>query len=64
MEKEDALEALLVAQVLTLAKTLELLNLATGKKVSTDYVREAAKLIDREAPQVLQRLAETRASGG
>lgn len=51
-------QTLLVAQVLTLASALELLNRVQNKNISTDYEREAAKLIARRGPEVLQRIAE------
>ena len=57
---DNTLETLLVAQVLTLAKTLELLNKVENRSVSTNYQREAARLINQESPEVLRLLAETR----
>ena len=56
------LETLLVAQVLTLAASLKALDKIENRKISTDYEREAAKLINRERSAVLQLLAETRLS--
>jgi hypothetical protein len=51
-------QTLLVAQVLTLASALELLNRVQNKNISTDYEREAAKLIARRGPAVLEHLAQ------
>lgn len=56
---ERTQQTLLVAQVLTLAKTLELQATVQDKKVITDWEREAAKLINRRSAAVLQLLTET-----
>lgn len=56
MENKDLLETLLVAQVLTLAKTLE----AAGSMNKSDhYVGDAINEISRQRASILQRLAKT-----
>ena len=57
---DEDLKTLLVAQVITLAATLETLNRVKGKGMGPNYEREAARLINRRAAAVLQLLTETR----
>lgn len=53
------LETLLVAQVLTLAKTLELMDMANDKKIfGHNYERDAARRIAQQRADVLALLAE------
>ncbi len=57
-------QQLLVAQVLTLAAALETKSLVEGKKVATDWPREAARLVGQHGPRVLELLAQSRHSPG
>lgn len=57
MEKE-LLETLLVAQVLTLAQSIEAEKRANGSSSTDHYVGEALNRISRERSQILRRLAE------
>ncbi len=54
------LEQLYVAQVLTLASTLEIKDKVHGKKIVTNYEREAINLIDRSSSQILEKLNQSR----
>jgi len=58
--EERTLQTLLAAQVLTLATALETLNKVKEKNLSTDWIREAAKLINQQQGKALQLLEETR----
>lgn len=58
--EEKTLQTLLAAQVLTLATALETLNKVKERNLSTDWVREAAKLINLQQGKALQLLDETR----
>ena len=56
MEDKQLFETLLVAQVLTLAKTME----TAGSTFKSDhYVGDAIKEIQRQRAPILQRLAQT-----
>lgn len=57
------LETLLVAQVLTLAKMIEIKAAEDKSKTSfgVNYEREAIKLIRARSPDVLRLLSETKA---
>lgn len=57
MENKDLLETLLVAQVLTLAKTIES---AKGGYKSDHFVGDAVKEISQQRASILQALAQTR----
>jgi hypothetical protein len=57
MENKELLETLLVAQVLTLAKTIE--NTKGGYK-SDHFVGDAVKEIAQQRASILQALAQTR----
>lgn len=59
--ENKTLQTLLVAQVLTLAKTLELVDRANDKRIyGHDYRRDAARQINQQHADVLALLAETR----
>ena len=58
MEKE-LLETLLVAQVLTLAKTIEIRENSGGNSVSKDFTLAAVRLVAQRRPEVLRLLLET-----
>lgn len=56
MENKELLETLLVAQVLTLAKTME----AAGNAYKSDhYLSDAIREIRQQRAAVLQKLAQT-----
>lgn len=57
MEDKDLLETLLVAQVLTLAKTMEA---ASNTSKSDHFVGDALNEIARQRAAILQKLAQTR----
>lgn len=58
MENKELLETLLVAQVLTLAKTIEIRENSDGKSVSKDFISAATRLISQKRPEVLRLLQE------
>ena len=61
--ENKTLQTLLVAQVLTLAKTQELLEIEKAKngshRLNVNYEQEAVKLINRRSAEVLQWLGQT-----
>lgn len=59
MENKQLLEDLLVAQVLTLAKTLEIRANIGDKGVDKDFIPDAARLLAQKRGEVLRRLSET-----
>ena len=59
MEEKELLETLLVAQVLTLAKTIEIRENSGGSSVSKDFIAAAARLVAQKRPEVLRLLLET-----
>ena len=58
-ETRSTLETLLVAQVLTMAKTIEAEKRARGSMSTDHYIPEAIALIARERSQVLARLLQS-----
>lgn len=58
-ETRSTLETLLVAQVLTLAKTIEAEKRAKGAMSTSHYIPEAITLIARERSQILARLLQS-----
>lgn len=60
MSDTATLQTLLVAQVLTLAKTLETMDKVKERSVAMNYKREAVRLLKQESAEVLALLAETR----
>ncbi len=61
--ENNTLETLLVAQVLTLAKMIEIKAAEdqSRRSAGVNYEREAVKLIRARSPDVLRLLAETKA---
>ena len=61
MENKELLETLLAAQVLTLAKTIEIRkNMGGSSHSSSDhFVGDAIREIQRDRASILQRLAQT-----
>lgn len=53
-------QELLVAQVLTLAATLEMKDKLAERVISTNYKRQAVNLMARDGREVLELLAETK----
>lgn len=60
MENKELLETLLVAQVLTLAKTIEIRENPPGASKSKDFIPDALRLLAQKKPEVLRLLAEIR----
>lgn len=60
MENKELLETLLVAQVLALAKTIEIQKAAKGASSTDHYVGDAISEIRQQRASILQRLAQTR----
>ena len=59
MENKELLETLLAAQVLTLAKTIEIQKSANGSSSTDHYLGDAIREIYRSRAGILQRLAQT-----
>jgi hypothetical protein len=59
-DQSELLKTLLVAQVLTLAKTIEAEKRANGSSSTSHYVPDAVALIARERRQILALLDQSR----
>ncbi len=59
MEHKELLETLLVAQVLTLARTIEIQKNEKGMSSTDHFVGDAINEIARQRGGILQRLAQT-----
>ena len=55
----ETLQTLLVAQVLTLAQTIEAAKALKGSTSSDHYVPEAVRLVAAQRAQILARLAQS-----
>ena len=59
MEQNELLKTLLVAQVLTLARTIEIQKNAKGSSSTDHYLGDAISDISQQRASILQRLSQT-----